>query len=112
MRRRKMRKLFIAINVLVAVMMIGTATIVGRSSASSAPSYAGTVSFGTWSSNPTEQAGQKKLVAAFQNKYHIHVDFQVLNGDYPTVLKARLTAGTAPDVFYLNSDRAQEFIRT
>ncbi|HEX8918721.1 MAG TPA: extracellular solute-binding protein, partial [Chloroflexota bacterium] len=107
-----MRKLFIAVNVLVAMLMIGAVTLVGRNGASAAPSYAGSVSFGTWSSNPTEQAGQKKLVQAFENKYHINVNFQVLNGDYSTVLKARLTAGTAPDVFYLNSTDAQSFIRT
>ncbi|HLJ67434.1 MAG TPA: extracellular solute-binding protein [Chloroflexota bacterium] len=70
---------------------------------------AGSVSLATWSSNPTEQAGQKKLVDSFQNKYGTTIDFQVINGDYPTVLKARFTAGTAPDVFYINSDYFQDF---
>jgi multiple sugar transport system substrate-binding protein len=90
--------------------MVGSIALATNVSSSVAPARAaGSVSLATWSSNPTEQAGQKKLVAAFEAKYGIHVDFQVVNGDYPTVLKARFTAGTAPDVFYVNSDYFQDF---
>src|SRR5436305_2461526 len=104
---RVMRSL---VNVLVAAATVGTICLVsGVGQAGTPARAAGTVSFATWSSNPTEQAGQKKLVQAFEKKYGITVDFQVLNGDYPTVLKARATSGTAPDVFYMNSDVFQDF---
>lgn len=97
-------------NVLLAIATVGSISLVaGVGSGTTTVRAAGTVSLATWSSNPSEQAGQKKLVAAFEKKYGIHVDFQVLNGDYGTVLKTRATAGTAPDVFYMNSDVFQDF---
>lgn len=70
----------------------------------------GSVTFATWDSNPTEKTAQQKLVNNFQNKYGIKVNFQVLSGDYNAKLKAAITAGTAPDVFYINSDRIREYI--
>jgi multiple sugar transport system substrate-binding protein len=97
-------------NILIAVATVGSIALATNVNSGAAPARAaGTVSLATWSSNPTEQAGQKKLVAAFEAKYGLHVDFQVVNGDYSTVMKARFAAGTAPDVFYVNSDTFQDF---
>ena len=42
----------------------------------------GSVTFATWDSNPTEKEAQQKLISNFQNKYKIHVNFEVLSGDY------------------------------
>jgi multiple sugar transport system substrate-binding protein len=100
-------------NTLMAMAMIGSIALAANVNSGAAPARAaGTVSLATWSSNPTEQAGQKKLVASFEAKYGIHVDFQVINGDYPTILKTRFVAGTAPDVFYIGSDQIQDFAST
>jgi multiple sugar transport system substrate-binding protein len=97
-------------NTAVALATIGSIALVsGLKTGVNPVRAAGSVSLATWSSNPTEQAGQKKLVDSFQSKYGINVDFQVINGDYPTVLKTRFTAGTAPDVFYINSDQISDF---
>jgi multiple sugar transport system substrate-binding protein len=97
-------------NTAVALATIGSIALVsGLKTGVNPVRAAGSVSLATWSSNPTEQAGQKKLVDSFQSKYGITVDFQVINGDYPTVLKTRFTAGTAPDVFYINSDQISDF---
>ncbi len=100
-------------NILIAVALVGSIALATNVSSGSAPARAaGSVSLATWSSNPTEQAGQKKLVSAFEAKYGIHVDLQVINGDYPTILKTRFVAGTAPDVFYMGSDQIQDFAST
>lgn len=72
----------------------------------------GSVTFATWDSNPAEKSAQQKLVTQFQNKYHIHVNFEVLSGDYNAQLKSRITAGTAPDVMYINSDHIRDYITT
>lgn len=97
-------------NVAIALATVVSVSLVaGVRTGSPSAKAAGSVSFATWSSNPTEQAGQKKLVSAFEKKYGIHIDFQVINGDYPTLMKAAFTAGTAPDVFYINSDYFQDF---
>jgi multiple sugar transport system substrate-binding protein len=98
------------VTIAIALATIASISLVAGLKAGAVPaSAAGSVSFATWSSNPTEQAGQKKLVSSFTSKYKTNIDFQVLNGDYATVLKARVTAGTAPDVFYMNSDVFQDF---
>jgi multiple sugar transport system substrate-binding protein len=105
------RSRFIA-NLAVALTTIASFTLVAAHGGAAPVQAAGSVSFATWSSNATEQAGQKKLVAAFEAKYHINVDFQVLNGDYNVALKARITAGTAPDVMYINSDHIGDYTTT
>src|SRR5947209_3324687 len=105
-----MRGLRFLVSVVMATVLITSYSMVTGARVGTSPAQAaGSVSLATWSSNPTEQAGQKKLVSSFQNKYGINIDFQVINGTYPTVLKARFTAGTAPDVFYVNSDYFQDF---
>jgi len=40
------------------------------------------------------------------------VNFETLNGDYNVQLKARITAGTAPDVMYINSDHIRDYETT
>ncbi|GAC1427876.1 MAG: ABC transporter substrate-binding protein [Chloroflexota bacterium] len=108
-----MKGLRIPGNVVIAGAMIASIGFSAATRGSTTPAYAaGTVNFASWSSNPTEKAALTKLLASFTSKYHIKVNYQVLNGDYNAVLKSRLTAGTAPDVFYINSDHAQDYIRT
>lgn len=108
-----MRVSRLLVNAAVAAATVSSIALAGISRQGVAPARAaGTVSFTTWSSNPTEQAGQKRLVSAFEKKYGITVNFQVLNGDYPTQLKTQFTAGTAPDVFYINSDYFQDFAQS
>ena len=100
-------------NLALAATMITVGTLVGQTAASAAPSQASaTLNVASWSAAPQEENAVKKLLAAFTAKTHIKTNYQVINGDYPTALKARITAGTAPDVFYLNSDVAQDFIQT
>jgi multiple sugar transport system substrate-binding protein len=101
------------VNLAVAGMTIAALTLGGRTAANAAPTHAPvTLTVASWSSTVQEENAVKKLLAAFTAKYHINTSYQVINGDYPTALKARITAGTAPDVFYLNSDVAQDFIQT
>jgi len=67
------------------------------------------VNVASWASNPTESAAFDKTLKAFQAKTGITVNFNVINGDYNTVLKTQMTSGTAPDVFYINSDHARDY---
>lgn len=96
-----------------AGMLIPAVMLAGQTPASAAPAHASvTLNVASWSAAVQEENAVKKLLAAFTAKYHIKTNYQVINGDYPTAMKARITAGTAPDVFYLNSDVAQDFIQT
>src|SRR5947209_14955687 len=102
----------IVVNLAVAAATVATFATAGHTGVSAAPAKAVTLTVASWSSTPVEEAAVKKLLNAFKSKYHINYNYLVLNGDYPTAMKARITAGTAPDVFYLNSDVAQDFIQT
>jgi multiple sugar transport system substrate-binding protein len=93
--------------------VLAAALVAGPPRVSASPVHAsGSVTFATWDSNPTEKTAQQKLVAAFQNKTGISVNFEVLSGDYNAKLKAAITAGTAPDVFYINSDHISDYTTT
>jgi multiple sugar transport system substrate-binding protein len=93
--------------------MVATLTLAGRTTVLAAPAQASvTLTVASWSAAVQEENAVKKLLTAFTAKYHINTSYQVINGDYPTAMKARITAGTAPDVFSLNSDVAQDFIQT
>lgn len=112
-----MKRLHSSVHIGIALAVVLSMGLILRSRAIAAPSHhpsfaGGSVTFATWDSNPAEKTAQQKLVVAFQNKYHIKVNFQVLSGDYNAQLKSRITAGTAPDVFYVNSDVVRDYITT
>lgn len=101
------------INLGIAAIVIAALSLGGRSLVAAAPAKATvTLNVASWSAAPQEENAVKKLLKAFTNKYHVKTNYQVINGDYPTAMKARIAAGTLPDVFYLNSDVAQDFIQT
>jgi multiple sugar transport system substrate-binding protein len=100
-------------NVALGATMVASLGAVTGNRATAAPARAGgSVTFATWDSNPTEKSAQQKLVAQFEKKTGITVNFEVLSGDYNAQLKSRITAGTAPDVFYINSDHIRDYITT
>ncbi len=97
---------------MVAVMVLSVTAGAGARAIAAPAKASVTLNVASWSAAAQEENAVKKLLAAFTSKYHINTKYQVLNGDYPTAMKARITAGSAPDVFYLNSDVAQDFIQT
>jgi len=108
-----MKRFRTLVSVTIAAVMVLSVTLFTGSRATAAPAHASvTLTVASWSAAVQEENAVKKLLSAFSSKYHIATKYQVLNGDYPTVMKARITAGSAPDVFYLNSDVGQDFIQT
>jgi multiple sugar transport system substrate-binding protein len=108
-----MKSVRIALNLAVAVITILTMSVVGRPGAVAAPAHASALTVASWSVAGSKEADAvKRLLADYTAKYHVSTNYQVINGDYPTAMKARIAAGTLPDVFYLNSDVAQDFIQT
>jgi multiple sugar transport system substrate-binding protein len=103
-------KLRLSAHAITALVIVSTMFVLGGVKVAAAPSrLSGEVNVASWASNPTESAAFDKTLKAFQAKTGIKVNFTVLNGDYNTALKTQMTAGTAPDVFYLNSDHARDF---
>jgi multiple sugar transport system substrate-binding protein len=102
----------IFVNLAIATALVATFTLAGRPAAAAPARATVTLNVASWSAAPAEEAAVKKLLAAFKAQYHVNTSYQVINGDYPTAMKARIAAGTLPDVFYLNSDVGQDFIQT
>jgi len=69
------------------------------------------VRLGGWPSSPSETAALQAAVNDF-NKLHegqIEIKYEPIPGDYRLKLTSELSAGTAPDIFYLDSSWAREF---
>ncbi|QQE79916.1 ABC transporter substrate-binding protein [Alicyclobacillus sp. SO9] len=98
------------------VLTLGIVTGCGSNSNSSSTSNGAgassskpvSLTLGMWSSSPAEKAMVQKQVKGFEKKFpNIHVNIQVINGNYEQQIQTMLAAHTAPDVFYVNSSNAQ-----
>ena len=72
----------------------------------------GTVVLSGWEASPDEGTALRQVLAGFQAKYpRITVDYQPVQGDYPTVMVAKFSAHQPPDVFYVDSSVAPDWIK-
>jgi multiple sugar transport system substrate-binding protein len=72
----------------------------------------GNIVLSGWGSSPAETALLKQVIADFQQKYpKVTVNFQPVSGDYPTAMLAKFSARKPPDVFYLDPNYAQDWIK-
>lgn len=69
------------------------------------------VRLGGWPSSPVEQKALEEAVKVFNEKYagKIKLVYEPIPGDYRVKLTAMLSAGNAPDIFYLDVNWAEEF---
>jgi multiple sugar transport system substrate-binding protein len=109
-----MRRFRAFINVAMALAMVASITLMTGVRAIAAPSYSTvTVSLAGWASTPAEPDNLRKVLANFEKKYpNIKVNYEVINTDFETKMETELTAGTAPDVFYLDSSWLGDFAST
>lgn len=81
-------------------------------SAATAATPSGTVTLAGWASSPAETDLLKQVIASFEKKYpRIKVNYAPISGDYPTAMLARFAARNPPDVFYVDSNVAPDWIR-
>src|SRR4030088_3301409 len=72
----------------------------------------GTVVLSGWQATPDEGAALKQTLDGFRARYPaIKVDYQPIQGDYPTVMVARFSAHQPPDLFYVDSLVAPDWIK-
>ncbi len=72
----------------------------------------GTVILSGWQASPEEGAALKTVLAQFSVKYpNITVDYQPVAGDYPAAMVAKFSAHQPPDVFYVDSSVAPDWIK-
>jgi multiple sugar transport system substrate-binding protein len=70
-----------------------------------------TVTLTGWASSPAETAALKATIAGFERTHkNILVNYAPINGDYPTAMLAKFAARKPPDVFYVDSNVAPDWI--
>lgn len=80
------------------------ALVLVASGAQARPEQATTVTLSGWSAGKTEDDVFQTVVDAFNRTHpNIHVEYSVINGDYPTAMTARFAAHNPPDIFYVDS---------
>jgi multiple sugar transport system substrate-binding protein len=68
----------------------------------------GTARLAGWQSSDAEAAALTDTITAFEAAYpNITVDYQVVPGDYPTVMATDFSARDVPDLFYVDASYAQ-----
>ena len=77
-----------------------------------AATVSGTVVLSGWQASPEEGAALKAVLDQFKTKYpKITVDYQPVAGDYPAAMVAKFSAHQPPDVFYVDSGVAPDWIK-
>ncbi len=109
-----MRKRIALVNVLVALAMVASFMALKSAKVSASVSHSKTVvTLDGWASTPAEPKDLKKVLNAFQKKNpNIQVQYNVVNGDFESQMKAAFAAGRGPDVLYADEGWAQDFERT
>jgi multiple sugar transport system substrate-binding protein len=85
----------------------------GASASASAAGFdpstiSGTAKLSGWQSSDAEKAALTDTITSFDAAYpNVTVDYQVVAGDYPTVMATNFAARDVPDLFYVDATYAQ-----
>ena len=91
---------------------VGASTSQGKTAAPAAPQASGTVTLSGWASSPTETKLLKGVIRGFEKTFPtIKVNYAPISGDYPAAMLAKFAARTPPDVFYVDSNVAPDWIK-
>src|SRR5436190_7430651 len=70
-----------------------------------------TVTLAGWASSPAETAALKTTIRGFERSHPGYtVNYTPINGDYPTAMLAKFAARKPPDVFYVDSNVAPDWM--
>jgi multiple sugar transport system substrate-binding protein len=89
----------------------GTGESPAASSGFDPTTVSGTVVLSGWQASGDEGTALNKVLDGFKAKYpNITLDYQPVATDYPTAMAAKFSAGEPPDVFYVDSSVAPDWI--
>lgn len=72
----------------------------------------GQVELSGWASSPEETRLLRQVIRDFEQKYpNIQVKYTPISGDYPAAMLAKFSARKPPDVFYVDSNVAPDWIK-
>lgn len=107
-------KLFLPALVLVLLLFagIGAGTSRGTTDEATAITASGQVTLSGWASSPTETKLLREVIRGFERTFPtIKVNYAPISGDYPAAMLAKFAARTPPDVFYVDSNVAPDWIK-
>jgi len=91
---------------------VGASTSQGQTASPAAAQASGTVTLSGWASSPTETKLLKAVIRGFEKTFPtIKVNYAPISGDYPAAMLAKFAARTPPDVFYVDSNVAPDWIK-
>ena len=97
---------------LVVLAGVGASTTQGKTAAPAAAKASGTITLSGWASSPTETRLLKEVIRGFEKTFpSIKVEYAPVSGDYPAAMLAKFAARTPPDVFYVDSNVAPDWIK-
>jgi multiple sugar transport system substrate-binding protein len=89
----------------------GTGESPAASSAFDPTTVSGTVVLSGWQASGDEGIALNKVLDGFKAAYpNIKLDYQPVATDYPTAMAAKFSSGSPPDVFYVDSSVAPDWI--
>jgi len=110
----KRNKLLLPVVVLALVVMasIAASASEGKTGAAAGPQATGEVTLAGWASSPTETKLLRQVIRGFEKTFpSIKVNYAPISGDYPAAMLAKFAARNPPDVFYVDSNVAPDWIK-
>jgi len=96
--------------------LVGVVVIAGAQARALLPDKASavkktTVTLSGWASSPAETAALRTTIAGFERSHpNYTVNYAPINGDYPAAMLAKFAARRPPDVFYVDSNVAPDWM--
>src|ERR671927_519995 len=110
---RRMRRL-LTLASLFAIVVLSAAVLVAGAQARVGVHKAvakTTVTLTGWASSPAETAALKTTIRGFERSHRSYkVNYAPINGDYPAAMLAKFAARKPPDVFYVDSNVAPDWM--
>ena len=101
-----------AVVTLFMVAALGASTTQGKTATPAAVQATGTVTLAGWASSPTETKLLREVIRGFEKTFPgTKVEYAPISGDYPAAMLAKFAARTPPDVFYVDSNVAPDWIK-
>jgi len=111
MKRHRLLAVAVVIG-LFSLAAIGASTSQGKSTTPVAVKATTTITLSGWASSPTETKLLKQVIRGFEKTFpSIKVNYAPVSGDYPAAMLAKFAARTPPDVFYVDSNVAPDWIK-
>jgi multiple sugar transport system substrate-binding protein len=97
---------------LVLVACIAAAASEGKTGTAAGTQATGEVTLAGWASSPTETKLLKQVIRGFEKTFpSVKVNYTPISGDFTAAMLAKFAARTPPDVLYVDSNVAPDWIK-